>query len=71
MTYCEVDNGLFAFVAAHEPSWRLTDVPETEEERAGWNELNGKWNDPLFVIRWQSLANAIINPVDKINISGS
>jgi hypothetical protein len=62
MTDCEVGNGLFALVTTHKPSRRLANVPDSEKEDASGDELDGEWDKPLLVGRWQCLANAIINP---------
>jgi hypothetical protein len=61
-TYREVGNSVAAPIAAHEPPWRLTNIPDAKEEHAGGHELNGKWDKPLSVTGRQSLAYAIVYP---------
>lgn len=46
--------------AAHKPSRRFSNEEESGEHEPSGNQLDGKWDDPLFAICWHSSGNSVL-----------
>lgn len=56
----EISDGIFPTPAGEKPTRRLLEEDCTDEEQAGWDQLDSKGDDPLLVAGSQSFTDAVL-----------
>ncbi len=58
----KVLDGLLSLPLGHQPSRTFVQPERTEEEHARWDDLDGERDDPLGVVRRESLVDSVVDP---------